>query len=55
MNLNIEAESIKEETEFNWTSEDGIPSSINLLVKEFIEEHSLKVITFYISFFLILI
>ncbi|CAH8429987.1 unnamed protein product [Schistosoma mattheei] len=42
MNLRIEPSTIKEDMQFPWISDSGIPTNISQLINEFIEEHQLK-------------
>nr|CAH8822269.1 unnamed protein product [Trichobilharzia regenti] len=42
LNLRIEPGAIKEDMQFQWVSDSGIPNYISQLVNEFIEEHNLK-------------
>ncbi|CAI2722471.1 unnamed protein product [Schistosoma spindalis] len=42
MNLRIEPSTIKEDMQFPWISDSGIPTNIPQLINEFTEEHQLK-------------
>ncbi|TNN15195.1 Adenylate kinase 7 [Schistosoma japonicum] len=42
MNLLIEPSTIKDDMQFPWISDSGIPTNISQLINEFIEEHKLK-------------
>ncbi|KAK4473339.1 hypothetical protein MN116_004500 [Schistosoma mekongi] len=42
MNLLIEPGTIKDDIQFPWISDSGIPTNITQLINEFIEEHKLK-------------
>ncbi|CAH8429069.1 unnamed protein product [Heterobilharzia americana] len=42
MNLRIEPGTIKEDMQFQWVADSGIPNNITQLVNEFTEEHNLK-------------